>query len=180
MKIANEVEVMELMKVFKCSLVAVAFFNLVSCSSLDVNLPSFDNLLKAQTKQDGKACVRQRNIRGYGMLDNDVVGISASGKNRYYLVTTLFQCQSLQTGFSAGFKGDVFELCGGGFDKILTSEESCPIRSIFEFESREKAFANFEKVEKIRQDLREKGQQKAKEQAAPKNDEIVKNDETVG
>jgi hypothetical protein len=164
---------MVLMKVFKYFLVIVAFFNLVSCSSLDVNLPKFDDLLKVQTAQDGKACVRQRNIRGYGMLDDDVVSISASGGNRYYLVTTLFQCQSLKTSFSAGFKGDFFELCGGGFDKILTYEESCPIESIFEFESREKALASFEKVEKIRQDLKKEAQQKAKEQATSKNAETV-------
>jgi hypothetical protein len=96
---------MALMKVFKYFLVIVAFFNLVSCSSLDVNLPKFDDLLKVQTAQDGKACVRQRNIRGYGMLDDDVVSISASGGNRYYLVTTLFQCQSLKTSFPRVSKG---------------------------------------------------------------------------
>ena len=158
------------MRVFTFFLIVVAFFNLVSCSSLGVNLPSYDNLLKAQTEQDGRACVRQRNIRGYGMLDGDVISISASGKNRYYLVTTLFQCQSLQTSFSAGFKGDFFELCGGGRDRILTSEESCPIKSIFEFESREKAFASFEKADNIRQDLKQEAQQKAKEPAAIKND----------
>jgi hypothetical protein len=161
------------MRVIICFLVVVAFFNLVSCSSVGVNLPSYDNLLKAQTKQDGRACVRQRNIRGYGMLDGDVISISASGKSRYYLVTTLFQCQSLQTSFSVGFKGDFFELCGGGRDRILTSEESCPIKSIFEFESREKAFAIFEKADKIRQDFRQEAQQKAKEQAALKNDKTT-------
>jgi hypothetical protein len=150
------------MKIFKCFLVFIAFFNLASCSSLDINLPSHDKLLKAQTEQDGRSCVRQRNIRGYGMLDNDVISISAIGKNRYYLVTTLFRCQSLQTSFSAGFKGDFFELCGGGGDKILTSEESCPIKSIFEFETREDAFASFEKADNVRQDLRKEAQQKAK------------------
>ena len=155
-------------------MVFIAFFNLVSCSSLGVNLPSYDNLLKAQTEQDGRACVRQRNIRGYGMLDGDVISISASGKNRYYLVTTLFKCQSLQTSFFAGFKGDFFELCGGGRDRILTSGEPCPIKSIFEFESREKAFASFEKADNIRQDLKQEAQQKAKEPAAIKNDRTPK------
>ena len=154
------------MKIFKCCLVFIAFFNLVSCSSLDISLPSHDKLLKAQTEQDGRACVRQRNIRGYGMLDNDVISINASGKNRYYLVTTLFRCQSLQTSFSAGFKGDIFELCGGGRDKILTFEESCPIKSIFEFETRENALASFEEADNVRQNLIKEAQQKAKEKAA--------------
>ncbi len=151
------------MKFFKYCLIIIGFLSLVSCTSLGVNLPSYDKLLKAQTEQDGRACVRQRNIRGYGMLDNDVISISAIGKNRYYLVTTLFRCQSLQTSFSAGFKGDFFELCGGGGDKILTSEESCPIKSIFEFETREDAFASFEKADNVRRDLRKEAQQKAKD-----------------
>lgn len=129
---------------------------MVSCSSLSVTLPSYDELLRAQTKQDGRACVRQHNISGYGLLGDDVVSINATGKKRYYLATTLFQCHSLQTSFRAGFKGDFFELCGGSRDKILTSEESCPIKSIFEFGSRKEAFETFDKIEKIRQDLRDK------------------------
>jgi hypothetical protein len=163
----------KIMKVFKYCLTIIAFLSLVSCISLGVNLPSYDKLLKAQTEQDGRACVRQRNIRGYGMLDDNVISINVGGKNSYYLVTTLYKCNSLQTSFSAGFKGDFLELCGGGRDKILTTEESCPIKSIFEFESREEAFAIFENVDKIRQDLRKKAQEKANEQAASKNDEAA-------
>lgn len=149
------------MKIFKYCLSIIVFLSLISCSSLGVNLPSYDELLKSETGQDGRECVRQHNIRGYGILDDEVISISASGKNRYYLVTTLLRCHSLQTSFSAGFKGDFSQLCGGGRDKILTSEESCPIKSIFEFKSREEAFATFEKVDKIRQDLREEAQEQA-------------------
>jgi hypothetical protein len=79
------------------------------------------------------------------------------------------RCPSLQASFSAGFKGDFSELCGGGRDKILTSEESCLIRSIFEFKSQQEASASFKKVNKIRQDLRSKAIQPAKQQAAPTN-----------
>lgn len=145
----------------------IAFLSLVSCASLGVNLPSHDELLKSETGQNGRACVRQHNIRGYGMLDDEVISISATGKSRYYLITILLRCHSLQTSFSAGFKGDFSQLCGGGRDKILTSEESCPIKSIFEFKSREDAFATFEKVDKIRQDLKKEAQ----EQASEKNNE---------
>jgi hypothetical protein len=162
------------MSFFKCGFAIFAFFGLVSCSNLGVNLPSYDELLKAQTEQDGRACVRQHNIRGYGMFDDDVISINASGKNRYYLVTTLFQCHSLQTSFSAGFKGDFSELCGGGRDKILTSEESCPIKSIFEFPSKEEAVATFEKVDVIRQNLRYEAKQKAKQQGDSNHDDAVK------
>ena len=157
------------MKVFKYCLAIIAFFTLVSCSSLGVNLPSYDNLLIAETGQNGRACVRQHNIRGFGMLDDDVISINAGGKKRHYLITTWFQCHSLQTSFAAGFQGDFSELCGGGRDKILTSEESCPIKSIFEFESKEEAFATFEKADEIRQVLRKKAKQKANEQTASRN-----------
>ena len=156
------------MKVFKYCLAIIAVSSFVSCSSLGVNLPSYDELLKAETEQNGRACVRQHYIRGYGILEDDVISINASGKNRYYLVTTMFQCHSLQTSFTAGFKGDFLELCGGGRDKILTSEESCPIESIFEFKSRKEAFATFEKVDGIRQNLRKEAEQKANEQEGSK------------
>jgi len=162
------------MNFFKYGCAITAFFSLVSCSNLGVNLPSYDELLRAQTQQDGRSCIRQHNIRGYGMFDDDVISISASGKNRYYLITTWLKCHSLQTSFSAGFKGDFSELCGGGRDKILTSEESCPIKSIFEFESKEEAVATFEKVEVIRQNLRKEAKQKAKQQRDSKHDDTAK------
>lgn len=138
----------------------ITLTNLVSCSSTRVDLPSYDELLRAQTKQDGRACVRQHNISGYGLLGDDVVSISAPSNKRYYLATTLFQCQSLQTSFRAGFKGDFSELCGGGRDKIVTTEEYCPIKSIFEFGSRKEAFDTFDIIEKIRKDLTKEAQAK--------------------
>jgi hypothetical protein len=156
-------------KVFKYCFAIITSLSLVSCSSLHVNLPSYDELLRVETEQNGRACVRQQNIRGYGMFDDDVISIDARGKNGYYLVTTWLKCHSLQTSFSADFKGDFFELCGGGRDKILTTEESCSIKSIFKFESREEAFANFEKADKIRQDLRTQWKGKSKEQVMSKN-----------
>ncbi|WP_339725577.1 DUF6491 family protein [uncultured Paraglaciecola sp.] len=162
------------MTFFKYCFTLVIFFSLNSCTNLDVNLPSYDELLRAETGQNGRACVRQNTIRGYGMLEDDVVSINATGKNRYYLVTTLFQCQSLQTTFAAGFKGDFFELCGGSRDKILTSEESCPIKSIFEFESREAAFSAFDNVKKVRQDLRTEAKEKAKQLKDNNNDNPAK------
>lgn len=164
---------MDSVKIFKYCLTITAVFGLVSCSSLDINLPSYDELLRAETEQNGRACVRQHNIRGYGILEDDVISINASGRNRYYLATTIYQCHSLQTSFSAGFKGDFSELCGGSRDKIITSEESCPIKSIFEFKSREEAFATFEKADNIRKDLRKEAKEKAKRQVTLKNDKTA-------
>ncbi|MEP0357264.1 DUF6491 family protein [Paraglaciecola sp.] len=153
------------MKILNCGLVLFGVFSLVSCSSLNVDVPSYDELLRAETEQDGRACVRQRSIRGYGLLDDDLISISSSGKKRYYLATTFMQCYSLQTGFQAGFKGDFFEVCGGRNDKIITSDEACPIKSIYEFENREAAFAVVKKIEKIQDVIREeaKKEQEKKE-----------------
>jgi hypothetical protein len=147
-------------KIFNYCLAIIACASFVSCSSSGVNLPSYDELLKVETQQNGRACIRQHNIRGYGILDDEVVSISASGKNRYYLATTLLQCHSLQMSFAAGFKGGFSEICGGGRDKILTNEESCPIKSIFEFNSREEAFTAFDKIVEIRQELRKEAREK--------------------
>ncbi|WP_133469595.1 DUF6491 family protein [Paraglaciecola marina] len=155
------------MNMLKVTFVLVGVLILTSCSSLGVDLPSHDELLRIETEQDGRACVRQRSIRGYGSLDDDVISISSSGKKRYYLATTFMNCNSLLTSFKAGFKGDFFEVCGGRNDKIITSDEACPIKSIFEFENREAAFAAYEKVEKTRDDLRAdaKKEQEEKENA---------------
>jgi hypothetical protein len=153
------------MKVFKYVLLTLAFLSITSCISTGVNFPSFDDLIRAETEQNGRACIRQRDINGYGMLQDDVISVDGRGRNSYYLITTLFRCNSLQTSFAAGFQGSFSELCGGGGDKIITPEEACPIKGIYEFESREAAFATFNKADEIRKDLRAK----AKEQAQDKN-----------
>lgn len=137
----------------------ILLFSMSACSNLNVSVPSFDELLSTQTKQDGRACIRQNNIRGYGLLDDRVISVNASGPKRYYLVTTLLQCHSLRTSFAAGFNGRFSELCGGGRDSIITADEACPIKSIFAFESREEAFANFNTAEQTRKDLREASKQ---------------------
>jgi hypothetical protein len=142
---------------------AMAVITLVSCSSSSVKIPSYDDLLKIQTEQNGRACIRQHNIRGYGVLEDDVLSINARGKNKYYIATTWLRCDSISTSFAAGFKGDFSEVCGGGRDSILTSEQSCSIKSIFEFSSREEALMYFKKAKETRQSLREKANKEVQE-----------------
>ena len=126
---------------------------LTGCASSPANLPSYDELLKAETEQDGKTCIRQSDINGYGVLGNDIISVDARRK-KHYLITTLYRCNSLNTGFQAGFDGNYFDFCPIR-DKIITIDESCPVKSIFEFDSRKDAFAAFEKVEAIRDEARE-------------------------
>ncbi|GLR69220.1 DUF6491 family protein [Agaribacter marinus] len=149
------------MKIHATAFAIGASILLSACVSTEPPLPKYDELLKAETQQDGRACIQQRNIRGFGVLEDNVISIDAVGKKDYYLITTIYQCNSLQTDFRAGFKGSFTQLCGGGRDRVITSEESCPIRSIFEFESREEAFSAFNKTREIRENMRQKNKEES-------------------
>lgn len=130
------------------------FVSLLSgCANNPKNLPSFDELLKSETQQDGKTCIRQNDINGYGVLGNDIISVDARGK-KHYLITTLYRCNTLNTGFQAGFDGSYFDFCPLR-DKIVTIDESCPVKSIFEFDSRDDAFAAFENAKSLRDEARE-------------------------
>ncbi len=142
------------MKVFKACFITLSTLGLLACSNVERSVKSYENLLKASTEQDGKACVRQRSIRGFGMLADDVVSVEVLGKPRYYLMTTRMRCDSLHTHFSAGFKSDFFEICGGANDKIVTAEESCTIDSVFAFDTRDAALEAFNNAKQIRVELR--------------------------
>ena len=132
---------------------------LMACSSMQTNLPDYDELFKAQTKQNGRACIRESDIDGYGVLEDNVVSMSGRRPNEYFLLTTLYHCQALTTSFQAAFVGGFSELCGGGRDKIFTGGDSCPIQSIFKFDSREHAFAAFDKATETRNQLRKEFEQ---------------------
>ncbi len=146
-------------KYIKLMAATLACAGLVSCSSLNSNIPNFDELLKAQTEQNGRECIQDSDIVGYGSLDDSVVSVDSRGRGEYFLITTLYQCQSLAFTGSAAFVGGFAELCGGGRDKIFTGEESCPIKSIFKFESREAAFAAFDRAEETRKQMRQQLQE---------------------
>jgi len=149
----------------KVLLTGMFLASLAGCASLQSNLPNYDELLKTQTEQNGRECIRDSQIRGYGVLDDDVVSIDARRPNEYYLMTTLYRCQSLVMSNSAAFVGGFSELCGGGRDKIFTGEDSCPIKSIFKFESREQAFDAFDQAKETRKKLKEEFEQNATEES---------------
>ena len=144
--------------------VATVFLvNLMACASMQADLPNYDELLKAQTEQNGRQCIRDSDIKGYGVLEDNVVSIDARGRNEYYLLTTVYQCQSLMVSSAAAFVGGFSELCGGGRDKIFTGDDSCPIKSIFKFESQQQAFAAFDQAKETRNQIKQQfEQQKAK------------------
>jgi hypothetical protein len=124
----------------------------VSCSTTQ-DLPpksSMDQMLAEVTQQDGRACVRLNDINGYATVSDGVVSVSGRRKETF-LVTTLYRCHLLDDGMGIAFSGRFSEVCGGGMDTIATREESCPIKHIYEFRTREDAFAAIHAAEARRE-----------------------------
>lgn len=134
----------------------ITFFvvGLIGCAS-SVNLPSYDTLLAEQTEQNGRECIRESDIWGYGVLDDHVISIDSRRKNEYFLATTILQCNSLSFGPQAAFVSRFGEFCGGGADKVVTHEEACLVKSLYKFESKEQALAAYNQAKDKRQQIRQ-------------------------
>jgi hypothetical protein len=131
---------------------------LAGCTSVVSDLPSNDSLLQEVTGQNGRVCIDNNDINGFGYLDNDVISVDGR-RGQYFLMTTLYRCNSLTYSPQIAFAGNFAEFCGGGRNKVITGEEICPIKSIYQFTSRKEAFSMFdiisEKREKLREELKE-------------------------
>lgn len=126
---------------------------LSACASTSGDVPPVTEMLRESTSQNGRACVRQNRIRGYGILKNDVVSIDAM--QNYYLATVLPGCTDLQTSMGALFSGGFGEVCGRSSDKLVTQENRCVINQMFEFENRDEAFATYNAILEKRQELKD-------------------------
>lgn len=127
------------------------------------SLPNNNALLASVTEQDGRACLREDDIRGFGILDDDVISVESRRRGEYFIFTTLYHCPSIQFSPQLAFSAAFNELCGGGRDKVISGDEICPIRSVFKFENRQQAFDAFAKVEEKRAQLKEElAKEKAK------------------
>ncbi|WP_049722823.1 DUF6491 family protein [Gilvimarinus polysaccharolyticus] len=120
---------------------------LVSCSNT-AKLPNISSVLLDSTGQNGRACIKANDIRGYGVLEQDVISIDA--RNRYYLATVLPGCIDLASSSRAMFGSRSYEVCGGGMGQVQTGGDNCTIRHIFEFDNREAAFAAHDSAVKAR------------------------------
>lgn len=132
-------------------LITISTVLLASCASTP-DLPDVGKMLRDTTGQNGRACIRQGDIRGFGVLENDVVSID--GTRKYYLATVMPGCHDLQTSVRAMFSGGFGEVCGGSTNKIVTRGDRCIIRSMFEFDSREAAFATHNAILEERKALK--------------------------
>lgn len=146
------------MKVLLGAISIFSIFFLISCATSKNALPRFDAMLRDETGQNGRACVRSSDIDGYGVLKHKIVSID--GGRKYYLATLLPGCISFETSMSALFAGDFGEICGGSGDSVVTREERCGIGQMFEFASRKEAFAVYDQlVEKRAEMAKEKADQ---------------------
>jgi hypothetical protein len=140
-------------KVVVISLLAVLV--LAGCGNVKdgASTPKIKDVLKEQTGQNGRACVRISDINGYGYQNNV---ITIDGRRNYYLATTVMRCNAMNTAVAARFEGPSgYEICGGGSSKIRSGGDTCTISQIFEFESREVAFAALDTADTKLKELQE-------------------------
>ena len=98
-----------------------------------------NSALRDITGQDGRACVRQRDIDGYGTLSDTVLSVSDKFRG-HYLMITRYSCPGMEVAPRALFEGAFTEFCGQR-DSITTRGGRCPILSVYTFENRDAAFA---------------------------------------
>ncbi|KAA9130329.1 hypothetical protein F3N42_13410 [Marinihelvus fidelis] len=102
---------------------------------------------KAETGQDGRACVNNSDINGYGTLDPDsVVSIDSRRMNEYFVAVTNRRCDGIGTSSVAAIGGNDWELCGGRMDTITVAGDRCTIGGLFAYDSREAAFDSWDRV----------------------------------
>jgi len=105
--------------------------------------PSMDQMLAQLTEQDGRACIRISDIKGYGPLSDHMLSVSGRRKE-HFLVTTMYSCLSMSDSLGVAFSASFAEVCGGGMSRVTTRSESCPIKHIFKFASRDDAFTTID------------------------------------
>jgi len=123
---------------YKVAIVFVVGLVLVACggNTKSTSVAKMSDILKEQTGQSGRTCMRRSDIQGYGFHEN-VVAID--GRRKYYLATTVQRCHGMETSMAVVFDGPQGEFCGGGASKITNRDRSCTVSNLFEFDSREMA-----------------------------------------
>lgn len=96
------------------------------------------NVLKAQTGQNGRECVRISDIDGFNYEDSV---LTIDGGLRYYVGTTAFRCHEADASFRLHFTGPAGDFCGSPNSRIVGRHGDCPMGSLFEFKNRQEARA---------------------------------------
>ena len=100
-------------------------------------VPSLDEMLAQMTEQNGKACIRVRDIENHRAVDDGVISVSTR-RGDHYLLTTAFSCRFLGSSSGTLVSDSWGTLCRGS-GTVVDHEISCPVRHIYEFPSREAA-----------------------------------------
>ena len=129
---------------------------LFACSSTSFSPSSteMNQALQEVTGEDGRACVRSRDISGYGTLNDTTISVSDKFRGHYLMVTN-YRCPAMETSPGAAFKGAFTEFCGRRDSLFASGGQRCPVQSIFIFESRDAAFEAFDKAEELIKKQRE-------------------------
>lgn len=123
---------------------------LMACThSTSNSAPKIADILAQATGQDGRACIRTGNIRGYA-ANRGTITIDAG--RQYYIATTLYRCNNLETAPAALFDSRYSEACGGS-SYVITRGERCPINRIYKFESRKAALDTLTAAEEKQKEI---------------------------
>lgn len=104
---------------------------------------SLADVLAEQTGQNGRACVRENDIRGYGYRERDRL-LTIDARGGYFLATTLLRCHELAATTTTAFNGRMGDVCGGGASSVGLQRGLCPIGKVFKFANRKAAFTAIE------------------------------------
>lgn len=123
---------------------------LAACSTTSYSpMPSeMNSALQEITGQDGRACMRVRDISGFGTINDTTISVSDRFRG-HYLMVSMHRCPDLATSTAAAFQGAFTEFCGRRDALFTRSGGRCPIQSVFEFENRDEAFAALDKAEEM-------------------------------
>ena len=142
---------------FKTFLVLILLLPLIQACGSTSFTPSSQEMnqaLQEITGEDGRACIRTRDISGYATLNDTTVSVSDKFRGHALMVTS-YRCPAMETSPGAAFQGAFTEFCGRR-DSLFSGGSRCPVQSVFVFENRDAAFAAFDQAEGLVKQQREK------------------------
>ena len=133
---------------------ALTLLGLSACSTQQnkSSEPSLTTLMGEHTGQDGRACLRTSRITGYSTTNFGKL-ITINTRHKYYVAAPLYRCHDIGISAKAVFDGRSIEFCGGGGSSIVTGQERCPIKKLYEFDDRASAHAAIQAITDKRKQL---------------------------
>ena len=125
----------------------IALLSACASTGIDPSPRELNAALTEITQQNGRVCVRQRDITGFAALSDSLVSVS-NRTREHYLMVTRFRCPDMEMAPAALFEGAFTEFCGQR-DSITTRGGRCPVQSVFEFDNRDAAFAALDRAEEM-------------------------------